>query len=110
MSKAQELVDYLNDRIVATGYNARQVTPNRVHFSVMQGPKFARIVQDGGGQRSSYAFVDAEGNIYKCAGWKAPAKGVRATVDQVVSGGHPFFNQPLRGFDGAAYSTGWLYK
>lgn len=110
MSKAQEFVDFLNKRIAETFYNERQVPGNKVHFSLMQGPKFARIVSDGGSQRSSYAFVDAEGNIYKSAGWKAPAKGVRATVDQVVNGDHPFFAKLGRGFDAAAYSTIWLYK
>jgi hypothetical protein len=107
-TKAQELVDYLNARIARTGYNERQVLPNRVHFSVMQGKKYARIVSDGGGQRSSYAFVDAEGNIYKSAGWSAPAKGARSTVNEVLLNEVPFFNSP-NGFDKAAYSTSWLY-
>lgn len=111
MSKAQELVDYLNNRIATTGYNERQVPGNKVHFSVMQGNKYARIIQDGGSQRSAYAFVDAEGNIYKAAGWKSPAKGARATVDQIVSAEHPFFGDVVknRGFDAQAYSTVWLY-
>lgn len=108
MSKAQEFVDYLNARIARTGYNERQVLGNKVHFSLMQGPKFARIVSDGGSQRSSYAFVDAEGNIYKSAGWKAPAKGVRAIVNDVLRNEIAFFNSP-KGFDAAAYSTIWLY-
>jgi hypothetical protein len=117
MSKAQELVDYLNARIARTGYNERQMPGNTVHFSLMQGKKYARIVlssersdRAGSVGAHSYAFVDAEGNIYKCAGWKAPAKGARATVDRVVSGQHPFFtNHPANGFDRAAYSTSWLY-
>jgi hypothetical protein len=111
-TKAQEFVDYLNARIARSGYNERQVQGNKVFFSVMQGKKYARIVQGGdSSQRSAYAFVDAEGNIYKAAGYKAPAKGVRATVDQVVSGNHPFFGDGsvARGFHMAAYSTSWLY-
>ena len=36
--------------------------------------------------RSCYAFIDGEGNIYKSASWKTPAKGIRATIDQVLSG------------------------
>jgi hypothetical protein len=115
MSKAQEFVDYLNARIARTGYNERQVPGNKVEFSLMQGAKYARIVlTHSGRQHRSYAFVDAEGNIYKCAGWKAPAKGVRATVDDVVSARHWFFvereTDTPRGFDLAAYSAGWLYK
>jgi hypothetical protein len=115
MSKAQELVDYLNARIAATGYNHAQFAPNPVFFSVQQGRKYARIVKgheaDGPGW-SAYAFVDANGYIYKAAGWSAPAKGARAKVDDLIDkteGGVPFFNTPGEGFDLAAYSTSWLY-
>jgi hypothetical protein len=113
MSKAQEFVDYLNARIARTGYNERQVLPNRVNFIVRQGAKYAKIIRlIGYGEMtgSVYAFVDAEGNIYKAAGYKAPAKGVRAKVDDVVSSKHSFFSHPGFNFDVAAYSTGWLYK
>jgi hypothetical protein len=105
MNRAQELVDYLNARIAHTGYNERQVPGNTVHFSLVQGKKYARILEGG----SAYAFVDADGSIYKAASWKAPAKGVRATVDAVVSGAHPFFRSLAGGFDLMAYSTSWLY-
>ena len=107
MSKAQEFIDFLNAAIKATGYNERQVPANAVHFSLMQGKKYARIVQDGGGSRSSYAFVDVEGNIYKSAGWSAPAKGVRSTVDDVLGGKVRFFESGA--FETHAYSTIWLY-
>jgi hypothetical protein len=110
-TKAQELVDYLNARIARTDYNERQVLPNRVHFVLRQGKKYAKIVLlQGYGELtgSVYAFVDAEGNIYKAAGYKAPARGVRATVAQVVGETHPFFRDG-GAFDVAAYSTGWLY-
>ena len=52
----------------------------RYAFEIMPGRKFTRVVQVAYGQRSSYAFVDGEGNVYKSAGWKAPAKGVRANL------------------------------
>lgn len=114
MSKAQELVDYLNARIARTGYNERQVPGNMVHFSLMQGQKYARIICGREpGMGSAYAFVDADGYIYKAAGWKVPAKGMRAKVDDLISkteGGVPFFNMPGEGFDRAAYSTSWLYR
>jgi hypothetical protein len=109
MSKAQELVDYLNARIARTGYNERQVPGNTVYFGLMQGKKYARITcGTATGTGSAYAFVDAEGNIYKAASYKAPAKGVRATVNGVLLNEVPWFNSP-RGFDSAAYSTSWLY-
>lgn len=41
----------------------------------MPGSKFLRVVtyHDGGG-RSAHSFIDAQGNIWKSASWKAPAK------------------------------------
>jgi hypothetical protein len=114
MSQAQELVDYLNARIARTGYNERQAPGNTAHFSLMQGQKYARIIcGTEPGMRSAYAFVDADGYIYKAAGWKTPAKGVRCTVGNLINkteGGVPFFNTPGEGFDKAAYSTSWLYR
>ena len=59
-------------------------------FSVMVGPKYIRVVRrekwlqdhsDVGG--CVFCFVDNDGNIYKAAGWKAPAKGVRSTLATV---------------------------
>lgn len=43
--------------------------------------KYIRIWYTSANTRSSFAFVDHEGNIYKCAGWKAPAKGIRGHID-----------------------------
>jgi hypothetical protein len=42
--------------------------------------KYSRVVGTLGGQDSVHAFVDTAGNVYKSAGWKAPAKGVRYTL------------------------------
>ena len=40
--------------------------------------KYWRIVMGDGPHRSVHAFVDpSTGDVYKAAGWKAPAKGVR---------------------------------
>lgn len=46
------------------------------------GRKFARITQETatGGHKSVHCFVEtATGHVYKAAGYKAPAKGVRYT-------------------------------
>jgi len=50
-------------------------------FSTDVGRKFIRIVQtnDSGG-RSVHCFIDMDGNIYKAAGWNAPAKGIRGSI------------------------------
>jgi hypothetical protein len=40
--------------------------------------KWWKVVQVAYGQRSVHAFLDpATGDVYKAAGWKAPAKGAR---------------------------------
>ena len=50
-----------------------------VNFYPETGRRYHKIIfVDGGGQRSSHAFIDKKtGQIYKSASWKAPAKGVR---------------------------------
>ena len=39
-----------------------------------EGQKYTRVVATSYGSRSSHSFLDAQGNIWKCASWKAPAK------------------------------------
>ena len=53
-------------------------------FSYTEGGKYIRVSYTYGGRYDTavFAFVDADGNIYKPAGWKTPAKGVRARIDQ----------------------------
>ena len=45
--------------------------------------KYTRVIGTGGNSRSVYCFIDTDGNIYKAASWKAPAKGVRSTLATV---------------------------
>jgi hypothetical protein len=45
--------------------------------------KYTRVINTSCGSRSVYCFIDADGNIYKAASWKAPAKGVRSTLASV---------------------------
>jgi hypothetical protein len=57
-------------------------------FSVTRGRKFDRVVQESptGNGRSVHAFVDVcTGQVFKAAGWKAPAKGARyATIEDAA--------------------------
>lgn len=49
------------------------------------GPSYIRVWVDSlkfpESRKSAYCFLDYEGNIYKAAGWKSPAKGIRATIE-----------------------------
>lgn len=78
--------------------NAHPSTPrhdwgHEVYYPGRPGAKFTRIVQ--GTQRpdgsitncSVHAFVDnMTGDLYKAAGWKAPAKGVRGNIVHDLEG------------------------
>jgi hypothetical protein len=64
------------------------------------GPTYIRVWRDSlkySGRKSAYCFLDYEGNIYKAAGWKAPAKGIRGTIETKEP-------QSIGG------STYWLYR
>lgn len=83
-----EFVATLNETVSGPAYTYSIERP---------GVKYTRVVQTSGGSRSVYCFLDAEGNIYKAASWKAPAKGVRSTLATLdVSKLDPY--------------TGWLYR
>ena len=43
--------------------------------------KYIRVWYISGSQKSVWAFVDYDGNIYKPAGWKAPYKSVRGNIE-----------------------------
>jgi hypothetical protein len=49
---------------------------NRSVYTFTEGPKYTRVCRDN----SAYAFLDKQGNIYKPAGYKGPAKHVRGNI------------------------------
>lgn len=67
---AQDFIDGLNAKFADYGT-----------FDVRPGKKYDKIAvkPHGSPQTFVYAFVDVEGNVYKSAGWSAPAKGIRYT-------------------------------
>jgi len=60
-------------------------------FSIMRGSKYIRIVRTTFGSRSVHCFLDFDGNIYKSASWKIPAKGIRGNINNE--------KKPLLGYD-----------
>jgi hypothetical protein len=49
-------------------------------FDVIEGKTYYKIIRTDWGQTSLHCFVDGEGNIYKAATYKAPAKGIRGNI------------------------------
>lgn len=61
----------------------RGYSRSALKYSAEPGKKYIRIVETWGTEhpsRSVYCFLDMNGNIYKSATWKAPAKHVRGSV------------------------------
>lgn len=56
-------------------------------FGYTKGKKYNKVyrVTGGGDGKSAWAFIDNEGNMFKAAGWKAPAKGSRGHIDDVLA-------------------------
>jgi hypothetical protein len=61
------------------GLNSKPVTSEYAVFTVAPGNKYDKIIAQphNSSQKHVYAFVDIDGNVYKAAGWQAPAKGIR---------------------------------
>ena len=64
-------------------YNAGEPEYLQQKVTIINGSKYAKIaigyVKSEG--RSVYCFIDkSNGDIYKAASWKAPAKGVRGSI------------------------------
>lgn len=51
-------------------------------YTAQPGSKYIKIVESGndGYSTSVYCFLDYEGNIYKAASWKIPAKHIRGSI------------------------------
>ena len=64
-----------------------------------RGSKYFKVEMLSHGSRSVYCFIDKRsGDIYKAAGWRAPAKGARGSV--LIS----------ESYINSDWSGGWLYK
>ena len=63
-------------------YRLRHGKTDPYTFTIETARKYHRVIMTtGGGSRSIHAFVDTKnGDVYKAASWKAPAKHVRFNV------------------------------
>lgn len=56
-------------------------------WSIDVGPKYVRVVRASSGSRSVHCFVSqANGDVLKAAGWKAPAKHARGNIFDASNG------------------------
>ena len=49
-------------------------------FTATYGKKYIKVIRTRG-QELVHCFLDFDGNIYKAASWKTPAKGIRGNVN-----------------------------
>lgn len=78
-----EVLDFLNTNLDVYYQETFPGLCKNVSYSVISaklGSKFIKLIQTSGGNRSCYAFLDKQGNIYKSASWAAPAKHIRGSV------------------------------
>lgn len=83
---AGQKLDLLHERVAVwtqalrADYLARGKYDSGNDFELENGAgrKYCRVFMHRDGKdRSVHAFIDMDGNVYKPAGWKAPAKHVR---------------------------------
>ena len=81
----QAYLQVLRDNTLKS-YEASGFTQTPPTYDAQPGLKYTKIVVTHGAmsnfQESIHSFVDEEGNVYKAASWRAPAKGVRYSLEQ----------------------------
>ena len=74
-----KLLQDKTDEYFAKHYPRAQSTAPE--YAVASGRKFHKIVKIDTGGRTAHSFVDQANNLYKAAGWAAPAKGIRYNLN-----------------------------
>lgn len=81
----QMLVDSLNARFGRDNVEEWRIN----NFEILPGRRFDKVATSRGKEktgRSVFMFVEREtGDVYKAAGWAAPAKGARFHIDGQAS-------------------------
>lgn len=87
--------------ILDADYDKNGASPNPQRFTVKESRKYLKVIMSDGFYTSVHAFVDREnGNVFKPAGWKAPAKGVRYNL----------IENPEVCYNNADWLGGYLYS
>ncbi len=78
----EDRIDVLCDTLVRNYVRMYPRSTTNLWFEVTKGKKYYKILQKDQTTNNTisgsvHAFVDTEGNVYKPAGWRGPAKIVR---------------------------------
>ena len=98
METIETFVKRLNAEVAADPFftEAKYATGRKYSID-LRGRKYTKIIMtdlDGTGA-SVWGFIEkATGNIFKAAGWKAPAKHARGHIDSAVYGKHYHWTGP----------------
>lgn len=85
LAECQKIIDAYYKKMYANTQSAGLTAK----LSYTKGPKYYKVLSTsstGGAGNAVWAFIDKEGNIFKPASWKAPAKGVRGNLFDVHNG------------------------
>lgn len=84
----EELQSYVNELTEYANKNNINSNMYKIVFGVDYNKTYNRVWvgelwvgKDEVSHKSAFCFVDYAGNIYKPAGWKAPAKGIRGNLN-----------------------------
>jgi hypothetical protein len=84
--KIDTLLEFLNAKIYAEDLSQHKILCEKGPYTVLTadlGKKYIKIVErhpNHGNSAYVHSFIDYQGNIYKAASWRAPAKHIRGTV------------------------------
>ena len=71
-----------SDAVFQKDYSRTWEAGQAPRFKKEFGQKYIKIIEStpSGAHHAAFAFIDSNGNIYKPAGYKTPAKGIRGNV------------------------------
>ena len=86
--------------VLADNYQKSFPESKPLVFTVEEARKYIKIWKEVPNNRSIHAFIDKEGNVYKPASYKAPAKGIRYNL----------LTDPESCYQRADWAGGYLYR
>ena len=97
----QDIIDWITEASNSLIVNSKKEWKTQLNHKKLiytEGNKYFRVIicRLDDSHKSSYCFIDLDGNIYKASSWKVPAKGIRGNIKTKKT-------------TNITSSTGWLY-